>query len=832
MSKIKKGIKFMFSTVLMLLTVFNVIAMASIPYIQLELTYDGELHYYNRGKVYLNINGEDISTENFPLEPIIIDDYTLVPAREVFEIVGAEVNWDQSTYSIEVIYEDITINMSINGLTATKDVVDEEQETLILDIPPKLINAKTMIPIRFVSEAIGFDVDWINDERLVVITDPRIVEDLEEEEGNLEEDLQEEDINNFVSLIGIDMPKEDEQVFIINADNTSNTSTGITKYEIVRLDDKKIGIDIYNSVNNIETSTFNSINKDVSSIDISEFSDNITRFTFNLVNSLDSILYYDYLTEDANKLYIIFGENQVETLETFSYEEEYEEEDLEEEDSAYEEISVIANDAANLDDELNAIITNDDDAIAIVDTETGINYIDVIKISTSTFPIFDIEYKSVANLTEESSSDEALAEDATYGVLTLNLLHTDVEKMTQILNPTIFIDSLMCVSMSENTEDNSIAKINFYLKDDITYGYELLEEENMIIIKIGDSNYKGFEDDVEDDEDITSGDSSNDDNSSDDDSSDDNSSDNSSSDNTSSESNSDNLFVPSQNQLIINKKGDTPVNLNNIVHDDNYLNLTYTLKFASDLSDLVSSGTHSLSSEYASSIEVSHMNTGTEIKINCKKITAIIITENESSIYINLVHPQEKYDHVVVVDAGHGGHDPGAVQNGINEKDVALDLILKLEKLLEPHTNIKAYFTRTTDVYPEFSERTDLSNEVADFFISIHYNSVTNTSASGSETYYHSTANNSNSSGLTSKTLAEIVQQSMLNELGTVNRGVKTANYIVLRDNTKPSILAEIEFLSNASQASKIKTEEFKISAANSIYNAIIQVTNTYTNIR
>lgn len=742
MTKFKKGVNLVLT--IMLVAIFNVIAFASIPYVHLDLTYDSVTHKYSAAKLYLNINEKELT--DLPLEPVILNDYTLVPAREVFEELGATVNWYQDdNYRIEVIYEDTIVNMNINELTATKGSDDSNLSILTMDIPPKLINAKTMIPLRFVSESIGFEVVWNADTRVIDILSPTVIETTTEEttettteETTTEESTEEttettteesteETTEGFVDILSLEMAKSNEKVFKIN------TASAINRYQIVRLDDKKIAVDIYDSINSIDDTIFNSVNSEVLSVEIVVFSDNMTRFIFNL---LEPTVYHNYLSEDLKTFYIIFGENEVTNLETFS----------------------------------------DSD-----------NLLDVIKISTAYLPDFEIEYNE--------------------NVLSVKLSNTGLSNMSETLNPTIFIDSLMYIPMEENESNSNISEIQFFLKLDVTYDYSIVEDESMIIINIASEDYTGF-----DDEDSTENENSNE---------------------NPEEAPEEDAFIPevsSHNQFIIAKNSDTPVNINNIVHQDDYLDGIYTLKFSSDLDNLLEEGIYNLTSDYANTLDVSNLTTGTQITINCKKITAVTVTEDENNIYINLMAPQEKYDNVVVIDAGHGGHDPGAVKNGINEKDVALDLILKLEKLLEPHTNIKAYFTRTTDVYPEFSERTGLSNEVADFFISIHYNSVDSSSVSGTETYY--TGSNSNSSGLTSKILAEIVQQSMLDELGTMNRGVKTANYIVLRDTTKPAILAEVEFLSNPTQASKIKTEEFKINAANSIYNAIIKVTELYKNVR
>src|SRR6185369_6282757 len=91
----------------------------------------------------------------------------------------------------------------------------------------------------------------------------------------------------------------------------------------------------------------------------------------------------------------------------------------------------------------------------------------------------------------------------------------------------------------------------------------------------------------------------------------------------------------------------------------------------------------------------------------------------------------------IVIDAGHGGHDPGAQGSGINESELTLDVALRLQKLLEKQAGVEVVMTRDTDVFIPLEERTAIANrEGADMFLSIHANASRNALAHGVETYF------------------------------------------------------------------------------------------------
>lgn len=171
----------------------------------------------------------------------------------------------------------------------------------------------------------------------------------------------------------------------------------------------------------------------------------------------------------------------------------------------------------------------------------------------------------------------------------------------------------------------------------------------------------------------------------------------------------------------------------------------------------------------------------------------------------------------IVIDPGHGGTDPGGVGNGLQEKNIVLDVSTRFRTLLNADSadtrgggNWTALMTRSSDVFVSLSARAAYSNnQGANRFMSIHSNAFSNTSANGTETF-------SFSEGSTGAALRNLVQAEMIAAWGLTNRGNKTANFAVLRDTAAPAVLHELAFITNASDAAKLgsATERQKAAVA------------------
>ena len=211
----------------------------------------------------------------------------------------------------------------------------------------------------------------------------------------------------------------------------------------------------------------------------------------------------------------------------------------------------------------------------------------------------------------------------------------------------------------------------------------------------------------------------------------------------------------------------------------------------------------------------------------------------------------------IVIDPGHGGHDPGTLTSGSSEARLVLDVALRLEKLLLKD-GFDVVLTRRTDVFIPLEQRPAIANrEGADMFLSIHANASRNATARGVEVYYLSFASNPEAEAVAarenatsaggmhnlpsivraialnnkldeSRDLARMAQQSLAGRLaktntGLVSRGVKKAPFVVLIGAQMPSILAEIGFITNRQEAALIKTPAYRQKVAESLQAAVVQ---------
>ena len=168
----------------------------------------------------------------------------------------------------------------------------------------------------------------------------------------------------------------------------------------------------------------------------------------------------------------------------------------------------------------------------------------------------------------------------------------------------------------------------------------------------------------------------------------------------------------------------------------------------------------------------------------------------------------------VVVDAGHGGKDNGAFRRyGGVEKTAALDVATRLASKLR-ESKFRVVMTRSDDVFIPLDERAVISNRQKNaIFVSVHFNDSGRRGIRGFETYYHSPV---------ARNLAYRVQQQLMTLPGSVNRGVKTANFRVLRKAEYPAVLVECGFLSNRKEGAAARSASRRDDLADKIAEAIV----------
>jgi len=245
--------------------------------------------------------------------------------------------------------------------------------------------------------------------------------------------------------------------------------------------------------------------------------------------------------------------------------------------------------------------------------------------------------------------------------------------------------------------------------------------------------------------------------------------------------------------------------------------------------------------------------------MNDKKAITIFlqsaIVENKEKIDENR---KKWYIDTVVIDAGHGGKDPGAIGHNILEKDVTLDIALILGEMLERKLNVNVIYTRTEDVFIPLWKRTKIANEEeGKLFISIHANAA-HPSIFGFETYLLNPSKSSEAIDIAnrengvielekdtknytlysdenlilatmaqnyymqeSEELASLIQKHMDQNLTSRNRGIKQAGFHVLVGASMPNVLIEVGFLTNKNEAKQLNKKQYKRKIAESIFNAI-----------
>ena len=222
----------------------------------------------------------------------------------------------------------------------------------------------------------------------------------------------------------------------------------------------------------------------------------------------------------------------------------------------------------------------------------------------------------------------------------------------------------------------------------------------------------------------------------------------------------------------------------------------------------------------------------------------------------------------IVVDAGHGGHDSGTLgPEGIEEKDVVLDVSLRLGKLLKQRLGADVIFTRSDDTFIPLETRTAIANRAqADLFVSVHANSSSDPSARGVETYYLNFTSSPESLELAAREnavsqqsihqLSDLVKKIALHDKidesrefasdvekylyegldqgnpGLKDRGVKQAPFVVLIGANMPSILAEISFLTNPDDARQLRDPNYRQRIAESLYRGVARYVSGLSGVR
>ena len=263
---------------------------------------------------------------------------------------------------------------------------------------------------------------------------------------------------------------------------------------------------------------------------------------------------------------------------------------------------------------------------------------------------------------------------------------------------------------------------------------------------------------------------------------------------------------------------------------------------------------------------INSLSTSISISLDTNQINLErIIQIPQKTVKVDLKSEKEKWEFkTIVIDAGHGGKDPGAVgYRGTKEKDIALDVAKRLEKKISKNMDVKVVMTRDEDVFLRLSERTKIANENnGSLFISIHTNAAEDRRASGFETFLIGLNKNEYAAKVaarenavlelegktgqeltgedliqatiaqaafasSSETFADMVQKEIKKRVQSRDRGVKQAGFVVLARASMPNVLVELGFISNPAEEKKLRSPQYRDQLATAIYRAVQQYEKT-----
>lgn len=741
--------------VALIINLFQVNVFAGNQANELYLEYDRNVHKYDNRLVTVVINEKEVKTGDMPA--VIIGNRTLVPVREIFEseAVGAKVEWNSKTEEVYITYRDQFIVLAINDKTAYVNGKPHE-----LDVPAKLIrdlnkdHPKTMVPIRFISEVLGFDVDWDNSSYTAMLTNADLVVDMpiEPEVPEVPEVIEPDSEANEINgekLEGISgdgankaLPTElrntpvqwsatkdqmegissNKNSIALTSENHPETkitdiaydTSGIQNRFVIKatsaisevkytLWEGKLVIDIPRSVSGLKGETKYDSNPILTSIRSSQYSSNpnATRIVFDLKN-------------ESIKLDVSLNKNRTELV------------------------------VATSDNIIHDILLGQNDQGDYIRVEgVAAPDMNIFRLSNPDRVVIDFENTTSLIGTKESQASGQ------------------------------YVEKIRTAQFEET-------KTRIVVETDGQADYEVVKSSGEVtMIQLKEPTYENIE------------------------------------------------YKNETKPVIALEHVDVPIEMSGIIYDNDYRNKTFHITLAGNYGNVFGKGSVKVHDGLIETINISQNSKDqTQITIKSNYIYEYRVEEVGDKIEIKAYRPKELFNKIVVIDAGHGGRDPGAVANGLQEKDVNLKMLLYLKNLLDADTSVKVYYTRLTDTFPSLQDRCDIANEIgADFFISIHNNAF-NASENGTETlYFPSNVQDK----LTSPKLAQIFQKNIVAYTGMKDRGLKQRENLYLLKNTiMPAVLVEVGFLTNVNDVAKLKDETFLKTTASALYQSILETFSTY----
>lgn len=661
--------------------------------VSMNLKYNGKNHAYNAPEIAVKIDGKTMTPKDMPA--VSIDGRTMLPMRQIATELGCEVVWNEAAQQVYVVNNDYTLVFTINQKTG-----QQNGKNFSMDVPPMIVNDRTMLPVRALATALNLNITWDDATRTVNITSkqttPTPVTPTPVTPTPVTPTPITPPSTSNITLNKVNVPASTTagQVFSVQANGK------ITDWKEVILSNDKIVLDFYGAKSGLSSKITATNSSIVSAVRTAQHTMEdgkvYTRVVFDLTGKKK---YKVTESADGTKVIVTFDKVTV--------------------------------------DHISCKNKNDKDIIEI-------------------------------------GGDGALGANV-FTLSNPNRIVVDIPNVESKLGDKLDISALKYVFAGRSSMySDTTLRLVFEVGDLTDYTYNEDANGGTLTIQRSSLGYMNYN--------------------------------------------------SAQDVLYLDKE--TAFKTGSVKFEDHYLNGYFDVILPQDLSRVYGEGTYTIGDDVIESVKVFTSGGKTTLRFNQNRISCYSIKEESGRYAIYVKNPQDVYNKVLLLDAGHGGNDPGANGNGIVEKEMNLTIMQKVAKELSG-SGIKVYVTRDSDVYPSNSSRAKIANDIADAMVSIHMNSGSAV-ANGTEVLYKNHANDTGA-GLTSQILAETIQNKMIAATNNTNRGTKhRTDLLILNSTTVPAVIVETVFISNPGDALKIKQENYQNLVAKAIADAIKEVFQNY----
>lgn len=723
--------------------------------------HDGQEHIYDSSEITLVIDDIPIDNDELSIQPVILDNQTYVPAREIFEKIGATVDWRAESEEIFISCEYSSIVLNVDNKNIYVDGVPKTS-----DAPLKIINDRTMLPLCTISEVIDYDINWDEDTRVITLS-------------NGQYDLAEPVPSVFSES---SVPPEPSA-----APGPSATPAPSAAPEPSAASGSPTTSGSSDTTDPSATSESPVTRKGINAVDVSDSDIPIEKFGKTVINKItfpEAGQQYRYeITANSaisriSKTYATYADDGRLIIEIFNASLSLPQSDYVINNG------FISNIRADHDSS-----GSEEVSWIIFELTQGVKY---------SISISEDRKNIIVAFEQNKISDVSFVNDGQNEYVYISGEIAPAVSTTMLSDPNRIVIDIALGTISEKTDYydgryvKSVAALQFepfmariVINLNTAAGYSISEINNSTIITLSLLSYRNISYDYD------------------------------------------------NSKLKISKSAVPGLDIKNIEQEDKYYYRNYTFLLDSDYSQGLGYGLFTVDGKYIDAVDIKSVNGKTQLSISEKMILAYNLYDDESYIYIEPVMPKQKYPYIVIIDPGHGGRFSGTSSGRMLEKNLNLAMAQKLVNIIESDGRMKAYLTRVGDyqlnsnLTKDLIQRSSLANSIGDIFVSIHNNSFTRSSV-GTETYYCK-RNNNIIDGLNSKMLADMIQNRLLINLGSVNRNVKSGNFSVLRNSIVPAVLVEVGFMSNASEMAKLATEEYQMKAARGIFEGLLLACSRYT---